>query len=93
MQWLPPRLVLAAALSFLFILAMSDRVQSEAEALVSPGATESESFKFPDLYEASIAELQDGLERGHFTSVDLVNVSRTLYWDLSTWLLILIWSC
>ncbi|KZW00379.1 amidase signature enzyme [Exidia glandulosa HHB12029] len=27
---------------------------------------------FPDLYEATIAELQDGLERRHFTSVDLV---------------------
>ncbi|KAI8988989.1 amidase signature enzyme [Trametes punicea] len=27
---------------------------------------------FPDLYEASIAELQDGLEKGYFTSVDLV---------------------
>ncbi|KAF7792934.1 hypothetical protein EIP86_004037 [Pleurotus ostreatoroseus] len=26
----------------------------------------------PDLYEASITELQDGLEQGHFTSVDLV---------------------
>ncbi|EJF59884.1 amidase signature enzyme [Dichomitus squalens LYAD-421 SS1] len=26
----------------------------------------------PDLYEASIAELQAGLEQGHFTSVDLV---------------------
>ena len=30
--------------------------------------------KFPDLYEASIAELQTGLERGDFTSVDLVKV-------------------
>ncbi|GBE83352.1 Putative amidase [Sparassis crispa] len=29
--------------------------------------------KYPDLYEASIAELQDGLEKGIFTSVDLVN--------------------
>ncbi|KAI0672174.1 amidase signature enzyme [Trametes maxima] len=29
-------------------------------------------LKFPDLYEASIAELQNGLEKGHFTSVDLV---------------------
>lgn len=29
---------------------------------------------FPDLYEASIAELQDGLQRGLFTSVDLVKV-------------------
>ncbi|KAI0291777.1 amidase signature enzyme [Multifurca ochricompacta] len=27
---------------------------------------------FPDLYEASITELQDGLEKGLFTSVDLV---------------------
>lgn len=29
---------------------------------------------FPDLYEASIAELQDGLQKGLFTSVDLVKV-------------------
>lgn len=28
----------------------------------------------PDLYEASIAELQAGLEKGLFTSVDLVKV-------------------
>ncbi|KAH9033361.1 amidase signature enzyme [Lactarius pseudohatsudake] len=28
--------------------------------------------QLPDLYEASITELQDGLESGHFTSVDLV---------------------
>ncbi|KAN0133131.1 Amidase signature domain containing protein [Lactarius tabidus] len=28
--------------------------------------------QLPDLYEASISELQDGLEHGHFTSVDLV---------------------
>ena len=28
----------------------------------------------PDLYEASIAELQDGLEKRQFTSVDLVKV-------------------
>lgn len=30
--------------------------------------------QLPDLYEASIVELQDGLEHGHFTSVDLVKV-------------------
>lgn len=29
---------------------------------------------FPDLYEASVAELQDGLQKGLFTSVDLVKV-------------------
>ncbi|GLB40037.1 putative amidase [Lyophyllum shimeji] len=28
--------------------------------------------EFPDLYEASVSELQEGLEAGHFTSVDLV---------------------
>ena len=36
------------------------------------------SAAFPDLYEASIAELQAGLEREQFTSVDLVTVSRAL---------------
>ena len=30
--------------------------------------------RLPTLYEASIAELQSGLESGHFTSVDLVKV-------------------
>ena len=33
------------------------------------------SSDFPDLYEASIAELQDGLSAGLFSSVDLVKVS------------------
>ncbi|KAG9124190.1 hypothetical protein FRC07_012490 [Ceratobasidium sp. 392] len=31
-----------------------------------------EVFEYPDLYEASILELQTGLDKGHFTSVDLV---------------------
>ena len=31
-------------------------------------------IQLPDLYEASNAELQEGLEHGHFTSVDLVKV-------------------
>ncbi|KAH9934097.1 amidase signature enzyme [Amylocystis lapponica] len=30
------------------------------------------TISFPDLYEASIADLQDGLGKAHFTSVDLV---------------------
>ncbi|PPQ71502.1 hypothetical protein CVT24_006466 [Panaeolus cyanescens] len=34
--------------------------------------TNSTSPQYPDLYEASILELQAGLEMGHFTSVDLV---------------------
>ena len=43
----------------------------------SDSGTVSNSVTFPDLYEASIAELQDGLENGHFTSVDLVKVNRS----------------
>ncbi|KIJ07519.1 hypothetical protein PAXINDRAFT_102931 [Paxillus involutus ATCC 200175] len=31
-----------------------------------------QSTQLPDLYEAGIAELQQGLEKGHFTSVDLI---------------------
>ena len=38
----------------------------------------SSSVTFPDLYEASIAELQAGLTEGHFTSVDLVKVCDPL---------------
>jgi hypothetical protein len=33
----------------------------------------------PDLYEASISELQEGLEMGQFTSVDLVKVDYHLW--------------
>lgn len=34
----------------------------------------SDSVAFPDLYEAGTAELQQGLEKGQFTSADLVKV-------------------
>ena len=37
--------------------------------------SETSNATLPDLYEASIAELQDGLQKGLFTSVDLVMVS------------------
>ena len=39
-------------------------------------ADASKSPTLPDLYEASIAELQDGLENEDFTSVDLIKVHR-----------------
>lgn len=35
--------------------------------------------EYPDLYEASIAELQLGLEKKQFTSVDLVKVSLLVF--------------
>ncbi|TCD65458.1 hypothetical protein EIP91_002672 [Steccherinum ochraceum] len=43
--------------------------ESQAEA---PFVPRTQAIKFPDLYEASIAELQEGLEKRQFTSVDLV---------------------
>ena len=48
-----------------------------AGAWATPGNQQSASttsIQFPDLYEASIMELQAGLEKGQFTSVDLVEV-------------------
>ena len=53
------------ALVFALIWASYGFKQESARAATSP---------FPDLYEASIAELQQGLEKGLFTSVDLVKV-------------------
>jgi amidase len=41
-------------------------------------ARASQSKDLPDLYEVSMAELQHGLEEGHFTSVDLVKVRDRL---------------
>ncbi len=41
-----------------------------------------EALTLPDLYEASITELQDGLQGGLFTSVDLVNVrNKIIIWN------------
>ncbi|KAG8757540.1 hypothetical protein FRC12_010278, partial [Ceratobasidium sp. 428] len=37
-------------------------------------SSHTEDFEYPDLYEASIVELQAGLDKGHFTSVDLVKL-------------------
>ena len=34
---------------------------------------------FPDLYEASVLELQEGLDAGHFSSVNLVKVKSQFY--------------
>lgn len=52
------------------------KAEPDVQVLVSPSPSASaEAFTFPDLYEASIAELQSGLQSRHFTSVDLVKVS------------------
>ena len=40
-------------------------------------------YKLPDLYEASVVELQQGLDDGVFTSVELVKVGSHSDSDLS----------
>ena len=52
---------------------------------VSTSTPERANVTFPDLYEATVMELQAGLDAGHFTSVDLVKVMfiglRRLRWS------------
>ena len=62
------RLYSAFVLIFAFLCVSYGAQQSAPTAVTR-------STIFPDLYEASISELQDGLEKGQFTSVDLVKVS------------------
>jgi len=49
-----------------------------AKGVTTTGDSATEQHKpqveFPDLYEASVLELQQGLDAGHFSSVDLVKV-------------------
>jgi amidase len=47
-----------------------------------PDCAASAESTFPDLYESGILELQDGLEKGHFTSVDLVKVNSSKLWSI-----------
>ncbi|KAJ6557849.1 amidase signature enzyme [Mycena capillaripes] len=43
------------------------------QPVFASSAPRADASTFPDLYEATIADLQAGLDAGHFTSVDLVN--------------------
>ena len=64
-------LVSFVVLAYQFLLVFSSSSSPDAADAPEPDAQ-----TFPDLYEASIAELQDGLSKGLFTSVDLVTVSE-----------------
>lgn len=57
------KVALALVLAFSFLMA--------GYHASSPPPSLSQDF-FPDLYEASVLELQDGLDEGRFTSVDLI---------------------
>lgn len=63
---------------FLFAAVLAFVSGSALGAVVRAAAI---TAKYPDLYEASIVELQSGLEKNQFTSVDLVKV-RSLFCSL-----------
>lgn len=52
--------------------AWAQEIKTTPPAMVA--FTDLQAFEFPDLYEASIADLTLGLNNGLFTSVDLVKV-------------------
>ena len=76
---LPLRLALIslATLLFGFVLAKYG-LDFEAPRARNINMAVQLEIQFPDLYEASIAELQDGMSKGLFTSVDLVKVTPVL---------------
>ncbi len=65
------RLSLVSLFTLILALVWAGYGFKQESERVTAGAT---AAAFPDLYEASIAELQTGLEKGQFTSVDLVKV-------------------
>jgi amidase len=69
------RLLFICLLGSVFSLLVGHTFGSTANVQGSNNSRRSPSPKFPDLYEATIAELQDGMVRGDFSSVDLVKVS------------------
>lgn len=73
----------------LILLALASALQITQDIL-SPHTNENlaavkpaPNVEFPDLYEASVLELQKGLDAGHFTSVHLVKVCLISFRDLS----------
>lgn len=59
------KVALASVLAFSFLMA-GFHASSPPPSL--------SQVSFPDLYEASVLELQEGLDNGHFISVDLIEV-------------------
>ena len=56
-------------------LACAALLLSSSFAAPSPEKSNTTNFLYPDLLEATTEELAEGLKKGLFTSVDLVNVS------------------
>ena len=74
---LPLRLALISLATLLFGLVLA-KYGLDFEAPRARNINMAVQVQFPDLYEASIAELQDGMSKGLFTSADLVKVTPVL---------------
>ena len=74
---LPLRLALISLATLLFGLVLA-KYGLDLEVPRARNINMAVQVQFPDLYEASIAELQDGMSKGLFTSVDLVKVTPVL---------------
>ena len=64
-------------LPFLYSLRVRCAVFVLAAFVTFVWAKDAKHYAYPDLYEASIDELQRGLDSGAFSSVDLVKVRTT----------------
>lgn len=62
---------LSVLLAVLACLQIARGAVADTDAAAAAAAA---AVQFPDLYEASVLELQAGLDAGHFSSVDLVKV-------------------
>lgn len=63
------------------LLAVVVCLQITREVITALDGTVKTETVFPDLYEASVLELQAGLDAGHFSSVDLVKVLTNSFSD------------
>lgn len=72
---LPPQAKIRALKRWFFICATILAILNLFRSISMTSGSENEpKLAFPDLYEASVPELQEGLNAGHFSSVDLVKV-------------------
>ena len=80
----PPKSYLLTFLKWgvLILLAIFAYLQITRGVITTLDWTVNTQIVFPDLYEASVLELQAGLDAGHFSSVDLVKVLTDLLFFL-----------
>jgi hypothetical protein len=75
--------IVSTLLAQVFLIVLAQDFPGDQIAEISLVLTPQACVALPDLYEASIAELQDGLANGYYSSVDLVKVLCLLIGDHS----------